>query len=125
MAPEEATPAVLARADRVGFGSGIHWMSFDRRLVDCIRQLPDMSGRDAFVFGTSGLPEPPFRRYTHRLGLILEGRGFRLVGAFTCRGIDTWGPFKLLGGVSKGHPDGVDMTAARDFAATIDSTSRS
>jgi flavodoxin len=121
LAPEEATPAVLGAADRVGFGSGIYWMGFDQRLVDCIRELPDMSGRDAFIFGTSGLPEPPFRRYTQRLGRILEDCGFRLVGSFTCRGIDTWGPYKLVGGVSKGHPDGNDVTAARNFAATIDS----
>lgn len=119
LAPEEATPDVLRQADRVGFGSGIYWMGFDQRLLQCIQELPDMAGREAFVFGTSGLPEPPFRRYTKRLGRILENRGFGVVGSFTCRGVDTWGPFKLIGGVNNGRPDDNDVQAARRFAASI------
>lgn len=119
LTPAQATPAVLEQAALVGFGSGIYWMGFDQRLVDCIRELPDMSGRNAFVFATSGLPEPPFRRYTHRLGIILEDRGFRLAGSFTCRGLDTWGPFKLVGGVSKGRPDAGDVAAAKNFAESM------
>lgn len=118
LTPEVATPDVLAQADRVGFGSGIYWMNFDQRLAECVHNLPDMAGRDAFVFATSGLPEPPFRRYTRGLGRVLEAKGFRIVGTFTCRGVDTWGPFKfkLLGGVSKGRPNDSDVAAARAFA---------
>ncbi len=119
LTPEQATPEVLAQADRVGFGSGIYWMDFDPRLRECIHQLPDMSGHDAFVFATSGLPEPPFRRYTLAFGQTLEAKGFRVVGTFTCRGLDTWGPFKLLGGVSKGRPDDTDIAAARAFAQQL------
>ncbi|MGK9271563.1 flavodoxin family protein [Williamsia muralis] len=119
LAPEEATPTVLREADRVGFGSGIYWMGFDKRLLHCIQALSDMTGREAFVFGTSGLPEPPFLRYTQRLGSILENRGFEVVGSFTCRGVDTWGPFKLTGGVNKGRPDDNDVQAARRFGETI------
>ncbi|PHV67564.1 flavodoxin [Williamsia muralis] len=119
LAPEEAIPTVLREADRVGFGSGIYWMGFDERLLHCIQELPDMAGREAFVFGTSGLPEPPFRRYTKQLGTILENRGFEVVDSFTCRGVDTWGPFKLVGGVNKGRPDDNDVQAARRFAETI------
>ncbi|MDV7135912.1 flavodoxin family protein [Williamsia muralis] len=119
LAPEEATPTVLREADRVGFGSGIYWMGFDERLLRCIQELSDMTGCEAFVFGTSGMPEPPFRRYTQRLGSILESRGFEVVDSFTCRGVDTWGPFKLVGGVNKGRPDDNDVQAARRFAETI------
>lgn len=94
-------------------------MGFDAALLDAIRALPDMSGREAFVFATSGLPEPPFRRYTRRLSGLLEDTGFRVTGAFTCRGIDTWGPFGLVGGVAKQHPDIEDLAAAREFAAGL------
>ncbi len=47
LSPEQATPGVLARADRIGFGSGIYSRSFDPALAQCIRSLPDMTGRDA------------------------------------------------------------------------------
>jgi flavodoxin len=119
LSPEQATPDVLAQADRIGFGSGIYWLNFDERLAACVRSLPDMTGHDAFVFATSGLPEPPFRRYTRTLGRVLEAKGFRVAGTFTCRGVDTWGPFKLFGGVGKGRPNDSDLTAARAFATQL------
>lgn len=119
--PAQATPDALASVTRVGFGSGIYWMGFDAQLVSFIQGLPDMSGKEAFVFATSGLPEPPFRRYTQTLEALLKDKGFSVTGTFTCRGIDTWGPFKLVGGVSKDHPNELDLAAARAFAATMTS----
>lgn len=119
LAPEELTADVLEGVERIGFGSGIYLMDFDRRLRDCIDALPDMKRREAFIFATSGLPEPPFRRYTDRLGARLEARECRVVGAFLCRGLDTWGPFGLIGGVSKGHPSAPDFEQARRFAAEL------
>ena len=38
-----------------------------------------------------------------------------IVGRFSCKGFDTFGPFKLIGGVSKGHPDEKDLAAAVEF----------
>ena len=31
------------------------------------------------------------------------------------QGFDTFGPFKLIGGVAKGHPDDRDLAAAVEF----------
>ena len=38
-----------------------------------------------------------------------------IVGRVSCKGFDTFGPFKLIGGVSKGHPDGKDLAVAAEF----------
>ena len=38
-----------------------------------------------------------------------------LLGAFQCLGWDTFGPFKLVGGIAKGHPDEADIDAAVRF----------
>jgi len=119
VSPAQATADLLADAGLIGFGSGIYSLGFDERLVDCIATLPDMAGRSAFVFATSGLPEPPFARYTKRLRRQLEQKGFCIVGTFMCRGVDTWGPFKLVGGVSKAHPSTADLERARSFAARL------
>ena len=96
-------------------------MNVDPRLRDCVRRLSDTGGRGrpAFVFATSGLPEPPFRRYTHTFEHLLKAKGFHIAGTFTCRGLDTWGPFKLMGGVSKNRPNDTDFAAAREFATNI------
>ncbi|AFA76061.1 putative flavodoxin (plasmid) [Gordonia polyisoprenivorans VH2] len=55
LTPQEVGAAELADADLVGFGSGIYFMRFDQALLDCVSRLPDMAGKRAFVFGTSGL----------------------------------------------------------------------
>ena len=39
----------------------------------------------------------------------------RIVGEFSCKGFDTFGPFKLIGGISKGHPDKNDLDNAKAF----------
>ena len=46
---------------------------------------------------------------------ILEGKHADLIGKFSCKGYDTYGPFKLVGGIAKGHPDEKDLMAAVDF----------
>ena len=37
------------------------------------------------------------------------------IGKFFCKGYDTYGPFKLVGGIAKGHPDEKDLMAAVEF----------
>ena len=35
---------------------------------------------------------------------IATGKGCREIGEYYCQGFDTFGPFKLIGGIAKGHP---------------------
>ncbi|MEV5651572.1 flavodoxin family protein [Nocardia sp. NPDC052254] len=114
--PGEVTPADLAAYDLVGFGSGIFNMNFHPRLREFAGSLPSGQQGSAFVFATSGLPEPPFRRYTRAFAHQLESKGFEVVGTFACRAYDTWFPFKLVGGIRKGQPDAAGLAAARAFA---------
>jgi len=117
--PEDVDLSTLADYDLVGFGSGIYAMAFHRRLLDLVRRLPEVRGRTAFVFATSGGPEPPVWRYTKRLQRLLDDRGFSVGGTFLCRGYDTWLPLRLVGGLNKGHPDEEDLMRARAFARDL------
>ncbi len=114
--PDQVTDADLAGCDLVGFGSGIFNMNFHPRLREFARSLPSQQQRKAFVFATSGLPEPPFRRYTRSFAGLLTDKGFEVVDTFVCRAHDTWLPFELVGGIRKGRPDAADLAAARTFA---------
>ena len=38
-----------------------------------------------------------------------------VIGKFGCKGYDTFGPFKLLGGIAKWHPDEKDIKNAVEF----------
>jgi flavodoxin len=37
------------------------------------------------------------------------------IGRYSCKGYDTFGPFKLIGGLAKGHPDDKDLENAVAF----------
>jgi hypothetical protein len=39
-----------------------------------------------------------------------------VVRDFACKGWDTWGPFKLVGGINKGRPKEKELDMAREFA---------
>ena len=38
-----------------------------------------------------------------------------IIGRFACKGYDTFGPFKLVGGIARGHPDDKDLADAVAF----------
>ncbi|MET9961746.1 flavodoxin family protein [Streptomyces sp. NPDC006326] len=118
VSPEGADLAELARADLVGFGSGVFYGRLHPRLTDFVKALPAGRGR-AFVFATSGLPELPPAPFTRPLVRLLEGRGHEVEGSFSCRAYDTWTPFKLVGGINKQRPNADDLASARAFAERL------
>ena len=40
-------------------------------------------------------------------------------GKYSCKGYDTFGPFKLIGGIAKGHPNEKDLAGAVEFYQNI------
>ena len=50
---------------------------------------------------------------------ILDKKHASVVGKFGCKGYDTFGPFKLVGGIAKGHPNEEDMKNAVDFVKGV------
>jgi flavodoxin len=117
----EATPyKTLAGCGLVGFGSGVYYGRLHPALFDWLRGLPDTpeASRPAFIFSTSGLPF--LAKFWHwPLRQLVARKGFSIVGEFTCRGFDTWGPLWLAGGLNKKHPDERDLQRAREFARTL------
>lgn len=109
----KAHPDTVMTYDLIGFGSGIYYLKFHKTLLQFITGLSTVAGKQAFVFSTSG------GGGTERHAAVKEqlvNRGFAIVGDFACKGWDTWGPFKLVGGTNKGQPNEEDLKAARMFA---------
>ena len=50
---------------------------------------------------------------------LLARKGFEVVGEFSCRGFDTWGPLWLTGGLNWRHPSERDLARAREFAGRV------
>jgi flavodoxin len=118
--PEEFPYTSLHSFGLVGFGSGVYYGKLHSSLYDWLRGLPDCSvpSKMAFVFSTSGLPFL-WRAWHAPLKRLLGQKGFEVVGEFSCRGFDTWGPLWLAGGLNRKHPDERDLERAREFARSL------
>lgn len=110
---EEAQSRSLDEYDLFGFGSGIYFMKHHKTLLRFAEKLPAVIGRRAFIFSTSG--EGGTRKHA-ALKDKLVYRGFSIVGEYSCKGWDTFGLLKLIGGINKGRPDAEDLEKARIFA---------
>lgn len=105
----------LQEYEMIGFGAGIAYGKHYDRLLQAVGRL-NLQGKRVFVFSTSGMSNI---KYNVSLINLLKDLGATVVGDFTCKGFDTYGPIKLIGGLSKGHPDNNDIAAAKQFILKI------
>jgi flavodoxin len=113
---EDVKPTDLADYDLIGFGSGIYAGKHHKALLEFAKSLPQQK-KAVFIFSTCG--SPTGRNQHGVLRDILGQRGFTVKGEFFCPGFDTFGPFKLIGGIKKGHPDVKDLEDSRAFAKSL------
>jgi flavodoxin len=113
----EASPDSVARSDLIGFGSGIYGGRHHTLLLKFVDGLPRSDGKQAFIFSTSGGPNGS--KSHRRLREALARKGFAILGEFSCKGFDTFGPFKLIGGLNKGRPNEQDIADAERFAREL------
>lgn len=106
------TPSAdLTGYDRIGFASGIYYSSFAKQLLTFAKEnLPE--GRDVFFLDTCGALRG---NYLSAIRNVALEKGCRVLGAYQCLGYDTFGPFKLVGGIAKGHPTREEIEAAVRF----------
>ena len=103
--------ADLSDYDRIGFASGIYYSSFAKQIVTFASEhMPE--GKDVFYIYTHGAPKGDFLKAMRE---IAGKKRCREIGAYHCQGYDTFGPFKLVGGLAKGHPTETEIAAAVTF----------
>ncbi len=100
-----------ARYDVIGFASGIYFGKFHQSVIDFARQHFPVGGKTFFVF-TGGASSA---RHSDAIRAAIADRAPQVLGQFFCKGYDTFGPFKLVGGIAKGRPNSADLRSARDF----------
>ena len=108
----------------LGVGSGIFFGHHHKTALDFAGSLGAGRGRPAFIFSTSGTGDRPARLagrdYHRRMRAALLERGFNIAGEFSCRGYDTYGPWRIFGGFSRGHPNEQDLRDAQAFVLGLD-----
>lgn len=112
----KAGSADLTDYDCIGFASGIYVSSFAKQLLSFAEEnLPE--NKAVFFMNTCGFQSPVV--YFEAIRKISKAKGCCELGAYQCLGYDTFGPFKLVGGIAKGHPDEKDLEGAVRFFGEV------
>lgn len=105
----QITEKNLAEYDRIGFASGIYYSKFHKSVLK-FADANLQEHQEVFLICTYG-GNAAFRSIED----IVNRKHGKVIGKFACKGYDTYGPFKLIGGVAKGHPDEKDLADAVRF----------
>ena len=91
--------------------------------VDSSRAAVALAARYDFIYAAVGIHPEECAGAAEEAFAAIEAlaaeRRCQVLGTFGCKGCDTFGPFKLVGGIAKGHPNEKDMENARRFYQEI------
>lgn len=105
----------LSCYDLIGFASGIYYSKFHKSVLKFAEEnLPQ--NKKVFFLYTCGAKK---ESYTKAVKAIAETKKCEILGEFGCLGYDTFGPFKLIGGIAKGHPNTEDLKNVSEFFENI------
>lgn len=107
--------ADLTGYDLIGFASGIAWGKFYES-VERFAQAGLPEGKQVFFLYTCA---DNSRDFAVSLRAIAAKRGAKDLGTYACKGFNTYGPWKLVGGMNKKHPTADEIQGAVDFFAAL------
>lgn len=101
----------LTGYDRIGVASGIYYGKFAEQVQNFLKvNLP--TGKDVFFIATAG---NPIEHNFNSVVSVTKAKHCNELGKFQARGFDTFGPFRLIGGIQKGHPTEEELQEAVEF----------
>jgi len=101
----------LSGYDRIGIASGIYFSNFAKQVLSYAEEhLPE--DKPVFFIYTHGAPKGGFLKGIRE---ITKKKHCPELGEYRCQGFDTFGPFKLVGGIAKGHPTQDEIDGAVSF----------
>lgn len=104
-------PVDLSQYDRIGFASGIYYSKFHKSLLQFAKDnMPE--NKQTFFIYTYGSQK---KGYTKAISEATAEHNATVSGEYGCFGFNTFGPFKLFGGMAKGHPDDGEIENAVKF----------
>lgn len=103
--------ADLSGYELIGFASGIYFGKMNEKVIEFARKCLPENKKVFFIFTCGSMG----KSYTKSIKDIAVSKSADILGEYGCRGFDTYGPFKLVGGIAKGHPDDKDISGAAEF----------
>ena len=109
--------ADLSEFEVIGFASGIDFGKFYDPVADFLKgNLPE--NKKVFFLYTCARANPGFTKSIHEEA---AKKNAVILGVYGCRGYNTYGPWKLIGGMNKNHPDENEIRDAIRFVASLSS----
>ncbi|MCD7835197.1 MAG: flavodoxin family protein [Lachnospiraceae bacterium] len=99
----------MSSFDLIGFASGIYFYKYHQSVMN-FASINMPQEKDTFLICTYGGSDGHAS-----MEKILKEKNCRIVGKYACKGYDTYGPFKLVGGLKKGHPTDDEIAGAVSF----------
>ena len=90
----------LQEYDIIGFASGIDFGKFYWEIENFAREKLPLQ-KEVFFLYTCAMDREGFTDSIKEIALEKEGT---ILGEYGCRGYNTYGPWKLIGGMNKSHP---------------------
>lgn len=107
--------ADLSEYELIGFASGIYYSKFHKSVLKFAENnLPQ--NKNVFFVYTYGAKKDG---YTKAIREAAAKKGAKAIGEFGCLGFNTFGPFKLIGGIAKGHPNNSDFENMNKFYESL------
>lgn len=97
--------------DCIGFASGIDFGKPYEPITNAAKLLMS-EGKKVFFLFTCGQVKKTFDKGLRELA---QQRSCEVLGTYACRGFDTYGPWKVIGGINRNHPNEQDIAGAVAF----------
>lgn len=107
--------ADLSEYDLIGFASGIDFGKFYESVEQFLdNNLPE-NKRVFFLYTCARVSN----RFTETIKTAARKKNAIILGEYGCRGFNTYGPWKMIGGMNKGHPSAIEIQNALLFTESI------
>ncbi len=105
----------LAEYELLGLASGIYYSDVDKTLYKFLEEQTVLPNTIFAIITSGGNSEKNQKKFIKKLA----AKGIECKAGFNCLGFDTFGPFKIVGGIAKGRPNQADIAAAKQFAKSL------
>ena len=112
---EQVWQADLTEYDLIGFASGIDFGKFYPSVERFLQENLPKDKKVFFLYTCAKVNQG----FTKRMQEFALKKDAALLGEYGCRGYNTYGPWKLIGGMNKTHPNKEELDGAVKFYRTL------
>lgn len=101
----------LGQYDVIGFASGICFSKFYEKITALAMKKLTMKKQVFFLYSCANNNKD----FSESIKQIALEKGCHVLGTYGCKGFNTYGPLKLIGGMNKNHPNQEELDDAVRF----------